>query len=93
MEEEAESNICEITVMRNGEVCYEDYWNGFQSGDALNVMSVTKSVIALLTGIAMHMNHGGSSKEDQFDFLMNKNPRRHEWYTDPKNKGNWIYRK
>lgn len=29
--------------------------------------------------------HGDSSKEDQFDFLMNKNPRRHEWYSDPKN--------
>ena len=200
MVEECEPNICEITVMQDGEVRYEDYWHGFKSGDALNVMSVTKSIIALLTGIAMdkgyiqsvdqkvldffpehtdkrgektiydvtirhllmmtapykyksepwtkvctsddwtraaldllggrsgitgefkystlgiqimagiienaskmklldfaneflfeplgipkHLNHGASSKEDQFDFLMNKNPRRHEWYTDPKN--------
>ena len=198
--EEAEPNICEITVMQDGEVCYEDFWHGFKPGDALNVMSVTKSVIALLTGIAIdkgyiesvnqkvldffpeyvvkrgektiyqvtirhlltmtapykyksepwtkvctsddwtraaldilggrsgitgefkyatlgiqimagiiehasqmklldfaneylfeplgipkHENHGASSKEDQFDFLMNKNPRRHEWYSDPKN--------
>ena len=197
--EECEPNICELTVMRNGEVCYEDYWHGFKPQDALNVMSVTKSVIALLTGIAMdkgyiesvnqkvldffpdytvkrgektiqdvtirhlltmtapykyksepwtkvctsddwtkaaldllggrngitgefkystlgiqimagiienaserklldfaneylfeplgiprHVNHGDSSKEDQFDFLMNKNPRKHEWYSDPK---------
>lgn len=197
--EESEPNICEITVIRDGEVCYEDYWHGFQPGDALNVMSVTKSVIALLTGIAIdrgyiesvdrkvldffpeytvkrgertiydvtvrhlltmtapykyksepwtkvctsddwtkaaldllggrkgitgefkyatlgiqimvgiienasrmklidfaneylfvplgipkHVNHGDSSKEDQFDFLMNKNPRKHEWYSDPK---------
>ncbi len=29
-------------------------------------------------------DHGNSSKEDQFDYLMNKNPRRYEWYTDPK---------
>lgn len=200
MVEECEPNICEITVMQDGEVRYEDYWHGFKSGDALNVMSVTKSIIALLTGIAMdkgyiqsvdqkvldffpeytvkrgektiydvtirhlltmtapykyksepwtkvctsddwtraaldllggrsgitgefkystlgiqimagiienaskmklldfandflfeplgipkHLNHGASTKEDQFDFLMNKNPRRHEWYTDPKN--------
>lgn len=28
--------------------------------------------------------HGDSSKEDQFDFFMNKNPRKYEWYTDPK---------
>lgn len=187
-------------MIRDGEVCYEDYWRGFQPGDALNVMSVTKSVIALLTGIVIdrgyiesvdqkvldffpeytvkrgektiydvtirhlltmtapykyksepwtkvctsddwtkaaldllggrkgitgefkyatlgiqimagiienasgrklidfaneylfeplgiprHVNHGDSSKEDQFDFLMNKNPRKHEWYSDPKN--------
>ena len=30
------------------------------------------------------MIHGGSSKEDQFDFLMNKKPRKNEWYSDPK---------
>ena len=27
--------------------------------------------------------HGDSSKEDQLDFVMNKNPRKNEWYTDP----------
>lgn len=200
MVKDAEPNICEITVMQDGKVCYEDYWHGYKQGDALNVMSVTKSVIALLTGIAIdkgyidsvdqnvldffpeytvkrgektiyevtirhlltmtapykyrsepwtkvctsddwtkaaldllggrsgitgefkyatlgiqimsgiienasgmklidfaneylfeplgipkHVNHGASSKEDQFDFLMNKNPRKHEWYSDPQN--------
>jgi CubicO group peptidase (beta-lactamase class C family) len=28
--------------------------------------------------------HGDSSKEDQFDFFMNKNPRKYEWYSDPR---------
>ncbi len=50
--EEREPNICEVTVIKDGAVVYEDFWNGYQRGDALNVMSVTKSVIALLTGIA-----------------------------------------
>ena len=27
--------------------------------------------------------HGDSSKEDQFDFFMNKKPRKYEWYADP----------
>ena len=27
--------------------------------------------------------HGDSSKEDQFDYVMNKAPRKHEWYSDP----------
>ena len=35
-------------------------------------------------GIPKHDLHGDSSKEDQFAFFMNKTPRRHEWYSDPK---------
>ena len=35
-------------------------------------------------GIPKHELHGPSSKEDQFAFFMNKTPRRHEWYSDPK---------
>ncbi len=34
-------------------------------------------------GIPEHTIHGTSSKEDQFDFFMNKNPRKYEWYADP----------
>ena len=34
-------------------------------------------------GLPDRVIHGGSSKEDQFDFLMNKNPRKYEWYSDP----------
>ncbi len=34
-------------------------------------------------GIPEHTTHGDSSKEDQFDFFMNKNPRSNEWYSDP----------
>lgn len=35
-------------------------------------------------GIAEHASHGDSSKEDQFDYLMNKSPRKKEWYVDPR---------
>lgn len=34
-------------------------------------------------GIPEHVIHGDSSKEDQFDFFMNKSPRKNEWYSDP----------
>lgn len=34
-------------------------------------------------GITERVCHGDSSKEDQFDFLMNKDPRKPEWYSDP----------
>ena len=34
-------------------------------------------------GIPEHVIHGDSSKEDQFDFFMNKGPGKNEWYSDP----------
>ncbi|MCR4792957.1 MAG: beta-lactamase family protein [Lachnospiraceae bacterium] len=34
-------------------------------------------------GLPNRIPHGDSSKEDQFDFFMNKNPRKYEWYSDP----------
>nr|MCR5398568.1 serine hydrolase [Lachnospiraceae bacterium] len=34
-------------------------------------------------GLPKRIIHGDSSKEDQFDFFMNKNPRKYEWYCDP----------
>ena len=33
-------------------------------------------------GLPDRVLHGDSSKEDQFDFFMNKNPRKYEWYND-----------
>ena len=194
-----ESNICQICAVRDGGIIYEDCWRGFKPDDPVNVNSVTKGVMALLTGIAVdkgaiksidekvmtyfpdyqvkrgektiydvtirhlltmtapykgksepwkkvctsddwtkaaldflggrggitgefryatlgiqilagiieratgekcidlanrdlfvplgipvHAIHGDSSKEDQFDFFMNKGPRKNEWYSDPK---------
>ena len=34
-------------------------------------------------GIPEHTLHGTSDKEDQFNFFMNKGPRKNEWYSDP----------
>ncbi|MBQ9304625.1 serine hydrolase [Butyrivibrio sp.] len=193
-----ESNICQICAISGGEIAYEDSFRGFKPEDPINVNSVTKGVMALLTGIAVdkgtiknidervmaffpdyqvkrgektiydvtirhlltmtapykgksepwkkvctsgdwtkaaldflggrkgitgefryatlgiqilagiierttggkcidfanrnlflplgipeHTIHGDSSKEDQFDFFMNKGPRKNEWYSDP----------
>ena len=195
-----ESNICQICAVKKGEMVYSDNWRGFQFDSAANVMSVTKGVMAILTGIVVdkgfikgtdqkvldffpdytvkrgektiydvtiehlltmtapykyrsepwtkvctsddwtkaaldllggrsgitgefkyatlgiqilagvienasgmkcidfaneylflpmdipkHKIHGSSDKDDQFDFLMNKNPRGNEWYSDPQN--------
>ena len=193
-----ESNICQICAISGEKIVYEDSWRGFKPEDPVNVNSVTKGVMAILTGIAIdkgaiksidekvltffpeyqvkrgektifdvtikhlltmtapykgksepwkkvctsedwtkaaldllggrsgitgefryatlgiqilsgiiesatgekcidfanrnlfipleipeHTIHGDSSKEDQFDFFMNKGPRKNEWYSDP----------
>ena len=48
-----ESNICQISAAKDGETVYSDHWRGFQDDDAANVNSVTKGIMALLTGIAL----------------------------------------
>jgi CubicO group peptidase (beta-lactamase class C family) len=45
-------NVYELVGIK-GETKLELYRHGFKPGDTLNVMSVTKSVLALLTGIAI----------------------------------------
>lgn len=51
--EENKPNICQIVVRKNGEEMYADEWNGYQRDDCVHVASVTKSIIALLVGIAI----------------------------------------
>ena len=36
-------------------------------------------------GLPKRILHGDSFKEDQLDFLLNKNPGKAEWYSDPQN--------
>ena len=35
-------------------------------------------------GLPKRIPHSDSSKEDQFDFFINKDPRKYEWYSDPR---------
>ena len=48
-----ESNICQIYAFKDGIAVYEDCRHGYNINDAVNVMSVTKGVMALLVGIAI----------------------------------------
>ena len=46
-------NICQIAVIQNGSEVYSAEWNGYRKTDCAHIMSATKSVMALLTGIAI----------------------------------------
>lgn len=53
-------NICQIVVGKGGREIYADEWNGYRKDDCVHVASVTKSVTALLIGIAIDNGMIGS---------------------------------
>ena len=64
-----ESNICQIHAIKDGVSVLDDCWHGFAPPDAVNVMSVTKGVMALLVGIAIDKGLVGSVDQKVLDFF------------------------
>ena len=64
-----ESNICQICASRDGQVVYEDTWRRFTAEDAVNVNSVTKGIMAILTGIAVDKGCIKSLDDKVMDFF------------------------
>jgi len=52
--ESSENNLSSILISKNSEIKYEEYFNGGQKDEMVNVQSITKSVISLLIGIAIN---------------------------------------
>ena len=73
-----ESNICQICAIQNGEVVYEDHWRGFERDTSVNVNSVTKGIMALLTGIAIDRGLIESTEQKVLDFFPDYTVRRGE---------------
>ena len=53
---QTQPNICQISVLQNGLEVWSAEWNGYKKTDCVHIMSATKSVAALLVGIAI--DHG-----------------------------------
>ena len=64
-----ESNICQIHAIKGGKTVYEDCWRGFKPEDAMHVMSVTKGVMALLTGIAIGKGYIKNTDQKVIEFF------------------------
>ena len=54
---DGQPNICQIVAYRNGEKVYSECWNDYKPDDCTHIMSATKSIIALLIGIALDRGH------------------------------------
>ncbi len=67
--ERNEPNICQIVCRKSGERIYSDTWNGYREDDAVHVMSVTKSVVALLIGICIDRGLIGSIDDRVIDYF------------------------
>lgn len=64
-----QSNICQVTVIQNGKTMINDIWNGYKGDDTVHTMSVTKSVVSLLVGIAIEQGLIGSVDDYVLDYF------------------------
>ena len=64
-----ESNICQICAFKDGDAVYSDNWRDFMPDSAVNVNSVTKGVMALLTGIAVDKGFIKGTDQKVLDFF------------------------
>ena len=62
-------NICQIVAYRSGEKVYSDCWNDYASDDCVHIMSATKSIIAMLIGIALDKGQIGSIDDKVLSFF------------------------
>ena len=62
-------NICQITVIQKGKTIINDRWNGYKADDTVHTMSVTKSIVSLLVGIAIEQGLIGSINDYALDYF------------------------
>ena len=64
-----QSNICQMTIIQNEKTIINDTWNGYKVDDTVHTMSVTKSIVSLLVGIAIEQGLIGSVDDYVLDYF------------------------
>ena len=67
--EKQQPNICQISAYKNNKKVYSDCWNGYEKTDCVHIMSATKSIIALLIGIAIDKKQINSVDDKVLDYF------------------------
>lgn len=67
--EKQQPNICQISAYKNNRKVYSDCWNGYEKTDCVHIMSATKSIIALLIGIAIDKRQIKSADDKVLDYF------------------------
>ncbi|MBR2041299.1 MAG: serine hydrolase [Oscillospiraceae bacterium] len=76
--EKHQPNICQIAAYKNNEKLYSDCWNGYKKDDCTHIMSATKSIMALLIGIAIDNGKIKSVDDKVLDYFPDYKVRRGE---------------
>jgi len=71
-------NTASLAVLKDGRLVYEKYFDGLCPDDKLHVFSVTKSVVALLVGIAIDHGFITGVRQKVLDFFPDYVPKRGE---------------
>ena len=66
---EQQPNICQVVAYKGNEKVYSDCWNNYKADDCTHIMSATKSIIALLIGIALDKGQIGSVDDKVLDYF------------------------
>ena len=67
--EEQQPNICQIFAYKENEKIYSDCWNNYKEDDCTHIMSATKSIMALLIGIALDKGQIRSVNDKVLDYF------------------------
>ena len=76
--EENQPNICQVFAYKNGKAVYSDCWNGYKKEDCTHIMSATKSIMALLIGIAVDKGLIKSVNDKVLDYFPDYKTKRGE---------------
>ncbi|MBQ7094683.1 MAG: serine hydrolase [Clostridia bacterium] len=71
-------NICQIAAIRDGKMVYSDTWNDYTKEDCTHIMSATKSIVALLVGIAIDKGQIGGVNDKVLDYFPDYKTKRGE---------------
>ena len=66
---EQQPNICQLVAYKDNVNVYSDCWNNYKKDDCTHIMSATKSVMALLIGIALDKGQINSIDDKVLDYF------------------------
>jgi CubicO group peptidase (beta-lactamase class C family) len=67
--EKKQPNICQISVLQNGQEIWVEAWNGYEKTDCTHIASATKSVFSLLIGIAIDKGFIGGADDTVLSYF------------------------